>query len=125
THSTSMIISVTGAHMTHVSCQGFVDREPDTLYDPRVNIWRNAFSNESALFRMSDGSAARINEFRRVGHPGTVRMTLFGTRGSFEENCHGPIWVNKKWDERQTLDDLLNCPGVPAAEVTPAPAPGS
>lgn len=117
THSTSMIISVTGAHMTHVSCQGYVDREPDTLFNPDVNIWQNAFSNESALFRMSDGSSARINEFRRVGHPGTVRMTLFGTRGSFEENCAGPIWVNKKWDERQRLDDLLSCAGVPAKNV--------
>jgi hypothetical protein len=63
THSTSMIISVTGARMTHVSCQGFVDREPDTVYNPRVNIWKNAFSNESALFRISDGSSAPINEF--------------------------------------------------------------
>ena len=117
THSTSMIISVTGAHMTHVSCQGYVDREPGTIWDPAVNKWKNAFSNESALFRMSDGSMARINEFRRVGHPGTVRMTLFGTQGSFEENCHGPIWVNKNHNENQPLDDLLTCQGVPVKDI--------
>lgn len=117
THSTSMIISVTGAHMTHVSCQGFVDREPDTIWNPGVNLWKNAFSNQSALFKMSDGSAARINEFRRVGHPGTVRMSLWGTRGSFEENCHGPIWVNKNHNENRPLDDLLACKGISAKHV--------
>ncbi|MFQ5843933.1 MAG: hypothetical protein ACE5JG_02995, partial [Planctomycetota bacterium] len=40
----------------------------------------NPFSNQAALFKMSDGSTCRINEFRRVGHPGAVRMALFGTR---------------------------------------------
>jgi predicted dehydrogenase len=112
THSTSAIISVTGAHMTRVSCLGYVDREPDTIWNPAVNQHRNAFSNESALFRMSDGSVARINEFRRVGHPGAVRMNLFGTRGSFEENSHGPIWVNKNWNESERLDEVLTAKGV-------------
>ena len=83
THSTSAVISVTGARMTHVSCQGIVDRHPDGIYRPEVNAWGNAFSNESALFKMSDGSAARINEFRRIGHPGCVRLSMWGTQGSF------------------------------------------
>jgi predicted dehydrogenase len=117
THSTSMIISVTGAHMTHVSCQGYVDREPDTIFNPEVNIWKNAFSNESALFRMSDGSSARINEFRRVGHPGADRMNLFGTRGSFEQNCHGAIWVTKDRKGSEKLDDLLACARVASSEI--------
>ncbi|MBM3265090.1 MAG: Gfo/Idh/MocA family oxidoreductase, partial [candidate division Zixibacteria bacterium] len=53
THSTSQIISITGARMTHVSCQGYVDRHEDGLYLPGVNRWNNTFSNESALFKMS------------------------------------------------------------------------
>jgi predicted dehydrogenase len=114
THSTSQIVSITGARMTHVSCQGYVDRHEDGIYDPEVNQWKNRFSNESALFRMSDGSICRINEFRRIGHPGTVRMTMFGTEGSFEQNAAGAVWVTKNPEEKVRLDDLLACAGRPA-----------
>jgi len=109
THSTSCIISVTGAHMTHVSCQGFVDNHEDGLFKIGVNKWNNEFSNESALFSMSDGSAARINEFRRIGHPGTVRMSLFGTNASFEHNRHGAVWVTKEKGGHVFVDDLISC----------------
>jgi predicted dehydrogenase len=114
THSISAIVSVTGAHMTHVSCQGFVDRADDGIYRPEVNMWGNVFSNQSALFKMSDGSICRINEFRRVGHPGTVRLSLWGTEGSFEHNAAGAVWLTKKQEEMVRLDDLLACTGVPA-----------
>jgi predicted dehydrogenase len=114
THSTSQIISVTGTHMTYVSCQGFVDTVSDGIYRAEANRWGNVFSNESALFRMSDGSACRINEFRRIGHPGTVRMCLFGTNASFEHNSAGAIWVTKDLRGQEKLDDLLACEGVPA-----------
>ncbi|MCK5758151.1 MAG: Gfo/Idh/MocA family oxidoreductase [Clostridiales bacterium] len=109
THSTSCIVSVTGAHMTHVSCQGFIDNNEDGLFKKGVNKWNNEFSNESALFKMSDGSSTRINEFRRVGHPGTVRMSLFGTEGSFENNRHGAIWVTKEHGAHIMIDDLITC----------------
>ncbi|MDA0712119.1 MAG: Gfo/Idh/MocA family oxidoreductase [bacterium] len=109
THSTSTIVSVTGAHMTQVSCQGFVDDHADGIYAPGTNQWQNRFSNESALFRMSDGSSARINEFRRIGHPGTVRMTMFGTEGSFEHNHAGATWLTKDRQAVQKLDELLTC----------------
>ncbi len=115
THSTSEIISVTGAHMTHVSCQGFVDTDEDGIYRPEANQWHNTFSNQSALFRMSDGSACRINEFRRIGHPGTVRMTMFGTEGSFEHNTAGARWVTKNAQETVNLDDMLALNGVETA----------
>ncbi|MCC6446681.1 MAG: Gfo/Idh/MocA family oxidoreductase [Armatimonadetes bacterium] len=112
THSTSQIVSVTGAYMTHVSCQGFVDRADDGIYRAGANIWNNVFSNEAALFRMSDGSACRINEFRRIGNPGAVRMRLYGTEGSFEETSAGSVWVTKNYAETEQLDDLLACKGV-------------
>jgi len=118
THSTSLIISVTGAYMTHVSCQGIPDVEDPHIYDPDVNIWGNVFSNESALFRMSDGSACRINEFRRVGHPGTVGMSMYGTLGSYEEQVDGQVWVTKDRSATVDLRELLACSGVPASEVT-------
>jgi predicted dehydrogenase len=112
THSVSLIVSVTGARMTHVSAQGFADRADDGIYTPEANAWGNVFSDETALFRMSDGSSCRINEFRRVGHPGTVRMSLFGTAGSFEHNLAGARWVTKDRGGMLDLDDLLAVGGV-------------
>ena len=121
THSTSQIISITGAHMTSVSCQGFVDDHEDGLFRADVNKWQNVFSNESALFAMSDGSSCRVNEFRRIGHPGAVRMTLFGTEGSFEENKAGAVWVTKDREATKSLDDVLACTGRSAPATPPDP----
>ena len=84
THSTSQILGITFRRMTEVSCFGQADRQPDGIFDEALSHWNNSFSNESALFRTSDGGTARINEFRRIGH-GTLRVTLLGTRGAFEQ----------------------------------------
>jgi len=111
THSTSQIISVTGAHMLKVSCQGFRDGHSDGIYQD--NQWQNPFSNESALFSMSDGSACRISEFRRVGHPGCVRFSLWGTDASFEENIAAKAWTTKDRQTTQNLDETLACSGQP------------
>ncbi len=121
THSTSQVISVTGAHMTRVSCRGFVDDHADGIFGDEANRWGNRFSNESALFEMSDGSACRINEFRRIGHPGAVRMSLFGTEGSFEQSAAGAVWVTKSRDAAVALDDVLASSGVAFAHPTSDP----
>ena len=119
THSVSMVVSVTGAHATHVSALGFVDQHSDGLFNTRMNVWHNAFSNETALCQMSDGSSARFNEFRRIGHPGTDRMvgmSMYGTEGSYEEQVIGQMWLTK---DRQTcidITDYLAPVGVPAAQ---------
>jgi len=114
THSVSMIVSATGAHATHVSCFGFVDEHEDGIYKPEINMWHNRFSNESALFSMSDGSVMRINEFRRIGHPGTVGLSLYGTEGSYEEQANAKVWVTKNREEMVDLGELLAPVGVPA-----------
>jgi predicted dehydrogenase len=115
THSTSMIVSVTGAHATHVSGMGFVDRHPDNLYARADNVWKNPFSNETMLCRMSDGSMARINEFRRIGHVGTVGMRLYGTEASYEEQVLRQAWVTKEWGTYLDLAPALTCREIPAA----------
>ncbi|MDP6777936.1 MAG: Gfo/Idh/MocA family oxidoreductase [Candidatus Latescibacteria bacterium] len=117
THSTSLLVSVMGAHVTHVSAMGFVDLHEDNLYAREDNVWNNPFSNETMLCRMSDGSTARVNEFRRIGHPGTVGMRLYGTEASYEEQVGSQVWITKNRDETVDLTDTLACAGVLASQV--------
>lgn len=84
THSTAFVLGVTFARMTEVSCFGQVDRHDDGVFRAETSLWGNVFSNESALFRTSDGGMARVNEFRRVG-AGDGRMTIMGTKAAYEE----------------------------------------
>jgi len=94
THSTCFAVSVTGAHMTEVSAQGFI--YPNDDWFRRDTIYKSEFSNEVALFRMSNGATARICEFRRIGHPGCERASgIYGTEGSFEHNLAGMVWADK------------------------------
>lgn len=118
THSVGQVLSVTGGRMTHVSCQGFVDNDEDGIYDPSVNRWSNTFSDQTALFKMSNGMMCRINEFRRIGHPGTERMSLFGTEGCFEDSSAGKVWVTKNRNDTLVLDDLLRCQKAIPAETS-------
>lgn len=111
THSVSMILSVTGAKATQVSCLGYADRHMDGIFKEGGNLWNNTFSNESALLRTSDGGMMRINEFRRVGWGGkrSVYMSMFGTNGSYEEHAGGSIWTNLKWGDIEDLTGDLDC----------------
>jgi len=93
THSVSFIVSVMGAHMTEVSAQGFI--YPGDDWFRKDTMWKNPFSDEVALFRMSNGATARICEFRRVGYPTVERVSaVYGTEGSFEHSLSGAVWVD-------------------------------
>ena len=118
THSTSMIVSVTGAYATDVCGMGFVDRHPDNLYAREDNVWKNPFSNETMLCRMSDGSMARISEFRRIGHPGTVGMSLYGTEAGYEEGVGARTWVTKDRSTCIDLSEELRCGSIPISADT-------
>ncbi|NLF16648.1 MAG: Gfo/Idh/MocA family oxidoreductase [Lentisphaerae bacterium] len=85
THSVAFILGVTFRRMTEVSCFGYVDDDPDGIFDADLSHWNNVFSNETGLFRTSDGGMARICEFRRTAHSMMDRMTLTGTRGCYQE----------------------------------------
>jgi predicted dehydrogenase len=97
THSVGMVLSVTGAYAKTVSAVGFRDTR---AADAEMFSGPNPFSNETALFAMSDGSSMRINEMRRVGHVGAERMALYGTEGCFERTSDARLWVTKKSVER-------------------------
>ncbi len=119
THSVSMIVSITGQHMTHVSCLGYTDREDDGVFREDVNLWNNVFSNETALFRTSGGGSARINEFRRIGHCGrrSTRCSIYGTLANYEEQANGSVWVDHD-NEPKNINDIIRTPtGMHPAET--------
>jgi predicted dehydrogenase len=117
THSVSMIVSVTGARVTHVSALGVEDREADRLFHQPDPVHANHFSNETMLCRMSDSSISRFNEFRRIGHPGTVRLSLFGTRGSYEQHTGSKVWVTRDPKELQDVTDQLAIQDLPPGDA--------
>ena len=90
-----MIVSVTGARLTHVSCLGYVDRSDDGVFGRGNNLWDNPYSNQTALFRTSDGGMCRVNEFRRIGvrDGNSVRTSLYGTLGAYEEQGKALRWT--------------------------------
>ena len=110
THSTSMIISVTGASLTQVSCLGYTDRNEDNVFGRDKNLWDNPFSNQTALFRTSDGGMCRVNEFRRIGHGvgNCVRTSIYGTEGCFEQQGNALFWTELDRSKLE-LSDLLRC----------------
>ncbi len=125
THSTSMILSVTGARMTSVSCLGYVDTSDDGVFRADVSAWGNTFSNETALFRTSDGGMCRINEFRRVGLSGgtSVRMSLYGTEGSYEEQTNARVWNTRDPKEMTDVSGLLATKGHRISDTERASTP--
>lgn len=116
THSVSTILSVTGAQATSVTCIGLKDTTGDGIFDSNVSMWKNDQSNQIALFETSDGGVMRIAELRRVGTApleSTVRMSIFGTEGSFEQQVGYASWATKNsfdiiTDEIGTFSDVEN-----------------
>jgi hypothetical protein len=98
THSVGNVLSAVGGYMESVSCLGFKDTVKDGIFDKEFSMWNNDFSNQTALFRVSNGGMARINEFRRLGFrsdPGKecVRLKVFGTKATFEQNAVEDKWI--------------------------------
>ena len=96
THSTSGPICVMGAHAVSVCCWGYRSPEPDPYFAD------SAFSNETALFQMSNGATMRICEYRQVGHPGREVFRVYGTEGSFEQDH----WIDRNSSTPLTMDEM-------------------
>lgn len=120
THTVSMLVCATNARLTNVSCLGYRDRADDGVFDRNVSVWQNDFSNATALFRCANGGMARTNEFRRIGWSETarcasVRMSLYGTDASYEEQGNSKIWCSRESEEVQDVTAQLMCE-PPASE---------
>jgi len=87
THSTSGPMCVMNAHALKVTAYG--QPAPEDSYFEGY-----AFCNETALFRMSNGSTMRICECRSIAADGEV-FRIYGTRGSYREGA---------WITGQTVD---------------------
>lgn len=79
THSTSGPVSVMNAHALRVTCHGYANRNGDPFASG------NAFTNETALFLMSNGAAVRVCEFREVARSSDETLRVLGTRGSYRD----------------------------------------
>jgi predicted dehydrogenase len=102
THSTSGPVCVMNAHALEVTAYGWRNRSNDPHFD------NYAFSNEFALFKMSNGAAVRIAETREaagiLGHDSET-FRIMGTLGTFSE-C--------RWFEANRPDlDNLNYDNLP------------
>jgi len=89
THSTSGPVSVMNAHAVKATCYGYANR----TQDPHFNNY--AFSNEMALFSMSNGAVVRICEFREVARSSAETFRILGTRGSYRDG----IWETNHRDK--------------------------
>jgi len=100
THSTSGPMSVMGAHAVKVCAWGYANRSSDPFFAD------SAYSNETALFYLSNGATMRICEFREIGHPGREMFRVYGTRGSFENDCWTDNHASTPLTEAEMRDPL-------------------
>lgn len=112
THSTSMILSSTGAYVKKVSGFGFEDHHEDGVFGNGKNHWNNPFSNTSYLGYLSNGGTARISENRRIAHSQQCSyIPLFcGTEASYEFSASHHALMKWKGDDIvfEDLNERLN-----------------
>ena len=103
THSISGPVSVMGAHMTKVSAVGFPAPQGDDFFQGE------RFADETALFRMSNGAAVRICEYRHIGIMGREMFSVYGTKASFlggEHRWGASRWMDKTSAAELSIDDM-------------------
>ena len=79
THSTGMVIPVTGERLKAVSAIGWGDDHEVC----RTNQYRNPFWNTTGLFETDAGKPSRITVAWHIAAGGTERGHFYGDRGSF------------------------------------------
>lgn len=98
THSTSGPISVMRAHAVKVCAWGYRNRTNDPYYVEHLDF----FSNETALFYMSNGATMRICEYREIGMHNREDFRIYGTQGCFEHRQ----WKDKQGNLTLTVDEM-------------------
>lgn len=98
THATSGPMSVMNARPLKVCAWGYANRTEDTFFAHEGY----AFSNETALFQMSNGSTMRICELREIGHRGRETFRVYGTQASFENGQ----WCTKEGNAPLSAEEM-------------------
>lgn len=96
THSTSGPICVMNAHAVKVCGWGYATKSNEPYLRDTL------FSNETALYYMSNGSTMRICEHRELALPGREIFRVYGTKGSFEHNK----WCDQRGATEVTVEDM-------------------
>lgn len=99
THSTGGPICVMNAHPTKVCCWGHGPVTDDPYFRSTT---LEMFSNETALFHMSNGATMRISEYRELGFTSRETFRVYGTEGSFEHMR----WYDKKGPTQLTVEQM-------------------
>ncbi|MBR2322853.1 MAG: Gfo/Idh/MocA family oxidoreductase [Clostridia bacterium] len=115
THSTAMILSsMPGVYATKVSAMGFEGSSRTDIFGEDKNNYKNPFSNETMLLKLSNGGIARISENRCVGWhaPETYISQFYGEDGAYEfsvANHHLSTWnpENPKMNVLKRVTDEL------------------
>ncbi len=79
THSTGIVIPVTGERLVEVTCVGWGD-DHEVL---RTNMYQNPFWSETAMFKTSGGHMSRIAVYWKVASVGIERGQFYGTEMSY------------------------------------------
>jgi len=79
THSTGMIVPVTGERLIEVTANGWGD-DDEIL---RTNEYNNPFWSETAMFKTSGGHMARVAVYWKVASGITERSQFYGTEMSY------------------------------------------
>ena len=115
THSMSMLCSSIDDYPVEVTCFGFEDNNGDGIYGKGMNNWDNPFSNETAIYKMSKGGFARINEFRRIGSvkPSSYITGIYGKKAIYEGSGMQHMFIKGEADghepEAYDVSNLINC----------------
>lgn len=96
THSTCGPLCVMKAHAVKVSAWGTKPPPGDWFFE------KDSFSNETALFQMSNGATVRICEYRQIGYPGEETFRIFGTEATYKDSQ----WITKTGATQLTVKEM-------------------
>ena len=118
THSTGMIVPVTGERLRAVSAIGWGDDHEVC----RTNAYQNPFWNTTGLFETSSGKASRITVAWHIAAGGTERGHFYGDRGSYimsrpEGSPNTIVRIAKNGET------VIDSNGYPEGKVEQQPAP--
>ncbi len=110
THSTAMVVGVTGERIERVTCIGVPGLHPDAAVVKRRDEWKdNEVSNMTILGQTSTGGSCRINEMRNCGAWGEMG-SIIGTEGSIRQHSNSTVWSTGNWENDVNLSQLWKDP---------------